>query len=94
MEESSQELLEQEKILKEMVEKNRLLLDTIGISKEDLTDALSDRGRYTAEEWAALQRHREVLEKAIDDRIQAAKKSRKPTQAKPSDIQGHWIFVR
>ena len=94
MAELDRELLEQEKILKEMAEKNRLLLNAIGVSEEELTSVLSDSNRYTPEEWAALQRHRELLEKTIDNRIQAAKKSKKPTQAKPSEIQGHWIFVR
>jgi hypothetical protein len=94
MEEINKELLEQEKVLEEIGEKNRLLLDAIGASEGEIEEILSDRSRYTQEEWSALQRHRELLEKAIDDRIYAAKKSRKPTQAKPSDIQGHWIFVR
>ena len=95
MEEISGELQEQEKLLKEMVEKNRLLLEALEMDEEKLDDALSDRSRYTSEEWKALQHHRERLEKAVDDRIEAAKKAKKrPSQAKPSEIQGHWIFVR
>lgn len=95
MEEVSGELLEQEKLLKEMVEKNRLLLEALEMDEKKLDEVLSDRSRYTTEEWTALQNHRERLEKAVDDRILAAKtKSKKPTQAKPSEIQGHWIFVR
>jgi hypothetical protein len=94
MEELSGELLEQEKLLKEMVEKNRLLLEALEMDEAELDKALSDQSQYTPEEWAALQRHREQLEKAVDRRIQAAKTVKKPTQAKPSEIQGHWIFVR
>lgn len=95
MEELSGELLEQEKILKEMAEKNRLLLDALEMDEEEVDATLSDRSRYTSEEWTALQQHRELLEKAVDKRIEAAKKTaKKPTQAKPSEIQGHWIFVR
>ena len=94
MEESDRELLEQEKTLTEMGEKNRLLLDTIGMNEKDVETALADRSRYTAEEWASLQQHRELLEKAIESRIQAAKTSKKPTHTKPLDIQGLWIFVR
>ena len=72
----------------------RQLFDAIGIDGSELVNALHDKDRFSNEEWAALQRQREILEKAIDDRILAAKKSKKPTQAKPSHIQGHWIFVR
>ena len=91
---SDQELLEQERALREMVEKNRLLLESIKMDERDVEDSLTDRTRYTPEAWASLQQHRELLEKAIEERIQAAKEPKKPTQTKPLDIQGHWIFVR
>ena len=87
-------LAEQEKILESMEEENRQLFNAIGIDGSELVDALQDKDRFGAEEWAALQRQRQMLEKAIDTRLQAARKSKKPTQTKPSNIQGHWIFVR
>ena len=95
MEDHSDGLLaEQEKILKCMEEENRQLFDAIGMSAEEFVNALQDKDRFEPEQWASLQRQREILEKAIDARIQAAKKSKKPTQEKLSNIQGHWIFVR
>lgn len=95
MEDHSDDLLsEQEKILKCMEEENRQLFDAIGMSAEEFAKALHDKDRFAPEEWASLQRQREILEKAIDARIQAAKKSKKPKQEKPANIQGHWIFVR
>ena len=96
MEDQQDELLaEQEKVLENMAEENRQLFDALGIDGSELVDALHDKSRFESEEeWAALERQREALEKAIDARLQAARKSKKPTQAKPSHIQGHWIFVR
>ena len=89
------ELLEdQKKTLERMEEENRRLFDALGVDAAELINALHDKTKFTAEEWAALQRHREILEKAIESRLQAARKSKKPTQTKPSQIQGHWIFVR
>lgn len=87
-------LAEQEKELATMEEENRQLFESLGIDGGELVDALQDTSRFTSEEWTALQRQRDTLEKAIDDRLQAARKSKKPTQTKPSQIQGHWIFVR
>jgi hypothetical protein len=95
MEDHLDELLaDQEKTLESMAEENRQLFNTLGIEGEELVNVLHDKSRFSDEEWAALQRQRETLEKAIDERLQAARKSKKPTQAKPSHIQGHWIFVR
>lgn len=94
MEETCDELLKQEELLSEMVEKNRVLLEALEMSEEELTDLLSDQSRHSPEAWAALQRNRKLLEKAVDERIEAAKKKPKITQAKPAEIQGHWIFVR
>lgn len=95
MEDHRDELLAaQEKELATIEEENRKLFDSLGMDGASLVGALNDIDRFQPEEWAALQRQRETLEKAIDGRIQAAKTSKKPTQTKPEQIQGHWIFVR
>jgi predicted phage gp36 major capsid-like protein len=95
MEDQHEELLaEQEKSLEKMEEENRQLFEALGIEGAELMTALQDQNRFTPEEWASLQRNREILEKAIDARILAAKTSKKPKKAQPSHIQGHWIFVR
>ena len=95
MEDHLDELLaDQEKTLKCMAEENRQLFDAIGMDGAEFVSALHDQDRFEPEEWAALQRQRETLEKTIDAKLQAARKSKKPTQTKPSHIQGHWIFVR
>jgi hypothetical protein len=95
MEDHLDELLaEQEKTLECMAEENRQLFNALDIDGAELVDALHDKGRFEPNEWGALQRQREALEKAIDARLLAARKSKKPTQTKPSHIQGHWIFVR
>ena len=87
-------LEEQEKALRKMEEETRQVFNAIGIDEVDLLGALRDKSRFTPEEWAALQRNREALEKAIDKRIENAKKAKKPTTTDPSRVQGHWIFVR
>ncbi len=95
MEDHHDELLaEQDKELEKIEEENRQLFESLGISGDELVNALHDPGRFKHEEWAVLQRQRDVLEKAIDARLLAARKSKKPTQTKPSHIQGHWIFVK
>ena len=95
MEEQYEELLEnQEMTLQRMDEETRLLFHELEVDETDLLRLLRDKTRFDDEEWSTMQRHREALEKAIDTRIHAAKKSKKTAQAKASEIQGHWIFVR
>ncbi len=95
MEDQHDELLaEQEKVLAAMEEENRKLFTSLGIDGTELVNTLHDIDRFEPEEWSALQRQRETLEKAIDARLQAARTKKKPTQTTPAHVQGHWIFVR
>lgn len=86
-------LAEQAKALEKMDEDRRQLLDRLGMSEAQLTEAINDPSRFPPGVWKALQKYRQALELLIDSKISTPKKPRKSSSA-PHEVKGHWIFVK
>jgi hypothetical protein len=65
---------------------------TLKVDEQEFLKALQDQSRYSQEEWASLQKHRLMLEKNLEKRLQEAGK--KGSSKQTSLVQPHWIFVR
>jgi hypothetical protein len=62
------------------------------VDEQEFLKALQDESRYTPDEWTSLQKHRAMLEKGLNKRLQET--SKKTTAKEKTLVQPHWIFVR
>lgn len=88
----NEELKELRRTLITQESANRELLEQLGLSSTDLLRIMRDESRFSKETWQKMQQERKRLEARIDEKIgNTSEPSKKKT---PSQIKGHWIFVR
>lgn len=75
---------------------NREFFERLGISSVELLRLFQEEHRFPADVWQKIQQERQRIEARLDDKIQECNKKLKKDKlaAHPSEIKGHWIFIR
>lgn len=90
-----QKLAAMKKLLIAQEAESREIFDRLGISPMELLKFFQDESHFPAEVWKKIEQERKRIEARLDSKIEeCTSRSKDKSMTSPSEIKGHWIFLR